>query len=138
MDPLTLPAGEEMDALVAEKVMGWRIGSCQRMVMSNRMRKRMCGINGKGKLLPVPRFSTDIAAAWEVLLHVTKPLHGAKDGGWLFDRLGFRCCEHDEDGCHGEWRVEFGRASPEEWAIATADTAPLAICRAALAAAEKK
>lgn len=85
-----MEAGRELDALVAEKVMGWTMFSYQ-----------MLGSGGAGEfrwippgrrdhvsnIAPVPRYSTDIAAAWEVVEKVTENL-----GHWPFmlfeDRYG--------------------------------------------------
>ena len=60
----------------------------------------------------VPRYSTDIAAAWEVV-------------GWLRERFGqFQLVAGVEWHCWAEHMDPWG----------SGDTAPLAICRAALAA----
>lgn len=97
--------GRELDAHVAEKLMGWR-------------------------RVP-PRYSTDIAAAWEVLekldamglkVEVGNRVEGARGGGWFaaVTRWGGKECEE----CGSPYVVEDVSAAP---------TAPLAICRAALA-----
>lgn len=31
-----------------------------------------------------------------------------------FDRLGYKCCEHDEDGAHGQWRCVMDLSVKEE------------------------
>lgn len=48
--------GIELDALVAEKVMGWT----EKRLDHNKYLFEACGLSS------VPRYSTDIAAAWEV------------------------------------------------------------------------
>lgn len=82
--------GREVDALVAEKVMGWTISE---------------GFYyGPGERVPanIPRYSTDIAAAWEVV----EKMRGAAGfmlvnfagGGWQAD-IG-DACEHAETAAH--------------------------------------
>jgi hypothetical protein len=120
-----MPAGRELDALVAEKVMGWTL--CDRVAM------------GWGDGPPVfatgedpyddtarPsrqdwRPSEDIAAAWEVVENWRNRCNG--EGVVLLSW-------HSEEWvCElGIWGVESG------FRHAPADTAPLAICRAALLA----
>lgn len=98
-----MPAGREIDALIAEKLM--------------RLQVRM---NNNGDLLDVngyefPSYSTDIAAAWKVL--------------YLFEN------GTGADAVHLNWV----RAPGQSWtcvfrsdAVGHGETAPLAICRAAL------
>lgn len=60
MDIDTMPAGRELDALVAERVMGWKLFASE---------------PGYGRpphqitlvLTPIPHYSTDIAAAWIIV-----------------------------------------------------------------------
>jgi hypothetical protein len=93
---LNMPAGREMDALIAERVFktteddDW----------------------GSDGLLS---FSTDIAAAWQVVEKL-KPNYP------LLDMY-----------CIGDWASSFGDG---EWGYGYAETAPLAICRAALIATQ--
>lgn len=93
--------GRELDALVAEKVMGWT---------------EVCGYEGeyKGYWKILPKYSTDIAAAWAV---VELPLFD----GWAIGR-----------NASGKWEV----FNPWEnnFVVSVADTAPHAICLAALKA----
>ena len=110
-----MPAGREMDVLVAE-LMGWtnlynRFG--------NEMGYRPLATHSSF----IPDYSADIAAAWEVI----EKLHAA--GRFMcLDALGF-------DG--EKWRCFFAWTQIEKqqypW-IGEADTAPLAVCRAALKA----
>jgi hypothetical protein len=149
----------ELDALVAEKVMGWARDS--RLTFGDDLGIKDCyylwpeqavyrhksehdaywerwSPNGAEVIINefVPAYSTDIAAAWQVVEKLTRPLANIRDGEWCLDRLGYRCCEHDEDGVHGEWRCSFraDKGEDAEWVHVTASTAPLAICLAALKA----
>ena len=108
-----MEAGRELDAIVAEKVMGlkvvrnkkggWSIGPASwddfagEMIMSN----------------PLPNYSGDIAVAWDVVEHLTKEK--------MFFHIQKRSFKYFE------YYVFFGNAPSR-----TADTAPLAICLAAL------
>lgn len=113
-----MPAGREMDALVAEKVMGCWV-KVRTLGTDSPTRLWSCGCTGEKShngpagsgLLP---YSTDIAAAWEVVEKLARPL-----------TLVFH---HD-----GRWDCTF--AGGEH---ALGDTAPLAICRAAAKKGEVK
>lgn len=82
-------------------------------------------------LAVVPAYSAEIAAAWQVLERVRELGHTE----WLLERYsdGYaviisrprsgRTCEHPAESCCTCW----------EWVQRTAETAPEAICRAALA-----
>jgi Phage ABA sandwich domain len=107
MNDVDLVAGREMDVLVAEKVMGIRSCTC-------------C----HGATCPThdcPRYSINIAAAWEVV---------EKSGG-KFIALRRRA---DNRGWTVIMRKDDISDLTEE---ASADTAPLAICRAALKVVEE-
>jgi hypothetical protein len=110
---LAMEPGRELDALVAEKVMGWTV-------------KFMDGIWGwmyreseRNRWYNVPRFTTDISAAWEVVEKMQS--WGGCDIG-CFGRTGdgtwYVVETHTVNGCHK----------------ATCHTAPEAICNAALLA----
>lgn len=95
-----MDAGREMDALIAEKVMG-------------RTPDRL------------PPYSTDIAAAWLIIGCMW-------DRGWDGEVEWFRNL-----GGGIEFRCQFALIEKQEdCALAYRNTAPLAICRAALAALE--
>ena len=134
MIPSDLPAGRELDALIAEKVMGlppeqWRHDApgCEDIYYNVCNR---CGLSQNSKSdaefyqerCPEPApYSTDIAAAWLVVEKL---------------RLAVVSGDDPKDGSHGYWAgvpVPLG-GNMEDWR--GADTAPLAICRAALAAAQ--
>src|SRR5688572_4258171 len=121
-------AGRELDALVAEKVMGLGPavnypGSAYYDGPGERGHYR-----GPGNLLiTIPCYSTDIAAAWDVWLKITSEPHAEHwaiysyaDGAVAVEYYGDGYSGDRESGA-GNWRVE-------------ADSAPLAICRAALQA----
>ena len=138
MNYAEMPAGREMDALVAEKVMGlapcdaWspvNFGSAGGPAM---WLDKPCGHDGK--CYPTPsehpfsgplHYSTSIAAAWEVVerLRADKVMGGAS----------IAAVNAPDDATPGEWCVEWFDGD-HTLDCAIGDTAPLAICRAALAA----
>ena len=122
-----MEAGRELDALVAEKVMGWEATADglywdarqkrTRLVLGSAIAKKReeMGIeNGPGFVFAP---STDIATAWEVV---------EKADLWsLYGSIGdgpYRACIQFED----------------REGLMTADTAPLAICLAALKAVSQE
>lgn len=113
--PLT--AGPQMDALVAEQVMGW-----------GRSKGGLYRPGGDPKNIrdyrDVPRYSTDIAAAWLVVEKLIAD-------GWFPD------VQFNDWGTES-WHATLMRRTDDERADgyhgAQAASAPLAICRAALAA----
>jgi len=150
--PDEMPAGREMDALVAEKVMGWLAWSERRPeyihVVFQRPGEREPFMKFRnpeaeraryapmafGDIDPmnhvvcdIPRYSTEIAAAWEVVerLRADKVMGGAS----------IAAVNAPDDATPGEWCVEWfdGNRTLD---CATGDTAPLAICRAALKASQ--
>lgn len=122
-----MKAGRELDTLVAEKVMGWEATADglywdarqkrTRLVLGSviaKKREEMGIENGPGFVFAP---STDIAAAWEVV---------EKADLWsLYGSIGdgpYRACIQFED----------------REGLMTADTAPLAICLAALKAVSQE
>jgi hypothetical protein len=119
-----MPAGREMDALVAEHVMGWKwytsVASAGRLKALGVKDQHFYGdgwsLAGSAAepyvdaLRHVPRYSVDIFNAWEVVDH--------QQGGLRFE------LRRRPDG--GFW-CSFGERMSAE-----AESAPLAICRAAL------
>lgn len=109
-----MKAGKELDALIAEKVMGWKPeypGGWPHPPKDAPYRKRCLDKEGCTVILP---FSTDIAAAWEVVEKIKAnhalTIHAESlSGGWLI---------------HIDRDIKIGGA-----------TAPHAICLAALKAA---
>ena len=111
-----IPAGPEMDMLVAQNVMGWTIGP-EEEIWDQHMhfkQKVQCWLSPAileywivGKFNP----SSDISAAWEVVEKM-------QSMGYCFDA----------DGNARVKRIRFGIGQE----IGEAETMPLAICRAAL------
>lgn len=102
-----LQAGREIDALVVERVMGWKVAKPEAAAL------RFVTMGDTLHPNHVPHYSTDIAAAWEVVEA-------------LRARFVFEMYDRED----GSYVVKFGQE------VKRADTAPLAICRAALAAVE--
>jgi hypothetical protein len=98
-------AGRELDALVAEKVMG--LQPLRREVPPD-----------PGAFLDLPHYSTDIAAAWEVVEKLT----GRRDKD-----IGFALTVNP-----GTIGTSFSALDGTEHWHVNASTAPLAICLAAL------
>jgi hypothetical protein len=123
-------AGRELDALVAEKVMGWKPDPARCRLCGWPLSDGMCTPdNCSLRPLPIvpydipPDYSTDIAAAWQVVEHLRE-----RDI-WL-------------DSLEQKWesemtRVIFGWRDPERGALFAqemGDTPAHAICLAALRA----
>jgi hypothetical protein len=127
---LALPAGPELDRLVAEKVMGWRLD--EGLYWLDSAGKRTGWVHATGHDVYGGyrdwRPSTDIAAAWQLLEGID-----ARGERWYWrlvrDPLGFSC--RAWQGHPEKWLL------PEEEYKAEGDTAMLAISRCALLIAEK-
>ena len=105
----TMPAGREMDALVAEKVMGWADINSNAALVGG-----LC--DDKRNWKPLPFYSTDIAAAWEVVEKIKGNYGNCRFiTEWVPKAKQWSC---GGDGYDCGW----------------GKTAPLAICRAALKA----
>ena len=131
-----MPAGRELDALVAEKVMGWRITAWNDgEPWGNReVFPPFEPINGipadcdcisHSEAGEPPHYSTDIAAAWEVFQKVTDlgyiPAIAQCTSGWA-------CDFWTEEAADETGRVDYIHKFREYGQV----SAPLAICRAAL------
>lgn len=141
---MTFDELRELDAQVAVKVMGWNVWESKHGYFNVELPtgERYTPFFGKqifkydpetGKKLPkpnwwedcqqIPFYSTDIGAAWEVI-DVLWKLRSARI---IVVRLAY-----------DRYRVEVGgrQTADKKWVadVAEADTAPLAICRAALLA----
>jgi len=126
-----MPAGRELDALVAEKVMGWCITAWNDgEPWGNReVFPPFEPINGipadcdcisHSEAGEPPHYSTDIAAAWEVIEKAFR------------SGFGLTYLEYLEP---PQWHCNSGLPCDEfgcDELCATANTAPLAICRATL------
>lgn len=109
-------AGRELDALVAEKVFGWEVDWAVPTYPTVDMKRISDDPVAVGlRTGSIPPYSTDIAAAWQVGESLSAKGH------WFEIR-------RRPDG--GYWAA-FGEGMSAE-----ADTAPLAICLAALKAVE--
>ena len=131
---LNMPAGREMDALVAEFVMGWlpNPGPAKNSPIQGFFRKgkkhlEWLFMEDIDSMLPkdkiVPHFSIDIAAAWEVV-------EGLKYN-WNLCRDVGKCGSDYETAGDMTYRFIYTAPGMPMEGI-TAGTAPLAICRAAL------
>lgn len=143
MDIDTMEAGREMDALVAEKVMGWRDIRCHQggnlpfgvpdddfnRDVDEHKKHGNCGFPMEYHREPIPMFSNDISAAWEVVEKL------------LDKNLHLILRDQAENGYSADFYLAQDWPNPPCKFIAEyvrGDTAPLAICRAALKAAEGK
>lgn len=141
-----MDAGRELDALVAEKVMGWIKRVSADHTSSTIKALRAMGIvyawrdaKGKERGLDVPHYSTDIAVAWEVVERMHKGIDPSKEAPYQYLTLVCVGTYHDR------WAASFDFDLTHEWYdhhvivlypyAARGDTAPLAICLAALKAA---
>jgi hypothetical protein len=111
-----MKAGRELDALIAEKVMGiepWpgRPGVFRAPIVPPGVEPKPC--------LP-PEYSTDIAAAWKL---VEK-----------FTREEVKIDIRNSHSNKAQWTVIIAKSPKDAWDLTQADTAPLAICLAALKA----
>jgi len=121
--------GRELDALVAEKVFGAVVswdkyagGNHPHSPSINTPECPSCGYDGHWDHDAVPNYSTDISAAWQVV-----------------DRLTEVFADMELTVDKGMWECLFDtREIVPEHFLAGADTAPHAICLAALKAVEAK
>lgn len=141
---VTIPAGRELDALIAENIFGWTWSQEKHRVADPdgySIRKLLIPPNGEWILrayelepgmnsvrIPIPPYSTDIAAAWEVVeklkMTVSAPTAPYADGEYA-------------NSSETEWEVEVTKLGSSDWSdivSARALTAPHAICLAALKA----
>lgn len=142
-DFLSIPAGRALDCIVATEVMGW--------TKVDPVKEKWMNVSGKGMgkppwpleegyLLTVLNYSTKIEEAWDVLTHLRDPHN--HDGASLslipFDDASWFCGVFDYE--HGYFAPPAGVIDGHfrSDAFAQADTAPLAICRAAIMWARKE
>lgn len=111
---LAMEPGRELDALIAEKIMGWKS-----IITKDEVGDVYRGIPPGGKLFDedyIPHYSTDIAMAWRV---VWKWLRAYYYGTFELNCANF--------GNETNWECQFGN-----YPRAKGETAPEAICKAAL------
>lgn len=124
---LALPAGYELDILVAEKVLRWKPGGLGGDDANYWWCNPPCfGVAPHSlQVTRTPRFSTDIAAAWMVFMH-----HRMASQILCYNISSPRehpdLIEIDELGYARQWLCT------SQGIPVMAPTAPLAICRAAL------
>lgn len=144
-----LSAGRDLDALVAERVMGDGVQWMRTALSDNDPHQMVEGHKGWGR---VPSYSTSIASAWLVVEKMDEwkfevSRHNGQSEGVTRDALidGERQRVTTSRKVHPArpyYRVLIMKASREHYgcwsgsAEARADTAPLAICIAALRATE--
>lgn len=125
-----MTAGRECDALVAEKVMGYTLSD---LSLPAYPKYKLFDIESgefSGYVKEVPHYSTDIAAAWEVVERMPIPFKLEKcwEKAYQIGPEGWSACwctDADCEGCNENSRCTNG---DDAWA----ETAPLAICRCAL------
>ena len=123
MTTATLVAGRALDAMVAEKVMGWQFVPASKPEGHPRWTdgedwfcaEKTCISGGSP-----PAYSTDIAAAWQVVEELHRRFPDLTiEVGWSHETRQWFCQDYDE--------MNFGGAG---------SSAPLAICLAALRAVD--
>ena len=127
----TVPAGREMDALVAERVMGWKnLHWVEGGKKDNASWPTgWYGDGPENEVYLYKNYSTDIAAAWEVVKNlIERKYEWQMEMERYGERVIFEC--HICDTQHGGWSGE--SQWYERLSDAKGDSAPLAICRAAL------
>ena len=125
-----MPAGREMDALLAEKIMGYTLSE---LSLPAYPKYKLFDIESgefSGYVKEVPHYSTDIADAWEVVKRMPIPFKLEKcwEKAYQIGPEGWSACwctDADCEGCNENSRCTNG---DDAWA----ETAPLAICRYAL------
>jgi len=148
-----MQAGRELDALVAEKVMGWKLesiiddsGHFTGSVMWLEPRDGFAGLEWTGYVSEeLPEFSAELRCmnGFGGMTVVTAPgiewnPSGRMSHAWrVAERLGNKIVMRGPGATDMEW----GAAGYDRWVaefdgrgVAQADTVPLAICRAALKA----
>lgn len=121
-----LDAGRELDAIVAEKVMGWGRDGARLWPPGVKRSKWPHGISA-------PAYSTDISAAWDAVRAMSR--HGFLFRGEVYTdgaRADFVYYERPADEVPDGVAVVDPREVSDE--ATPEDAMPLAICRAALAA----
>lgn len=120
---MSVKAGRELDALVAEKVMGLRLG---RFGHGDALEV----INEAGDFVSIAPYSTDIAASWEVVEAMRAKFPSARFA--LLETYNEAQGPGRKFGAG--WSHYLGMGDVRTLGKATADTAPLAIALAALKA----
>ena len=117
-DILNMEAGEELDELIAEKVMGFI-----KLPFPGLPKFQKPTDDGVIPLYYTPKYSTDISAAWEVVEKILK----------MPSSVNIQCDFHS-DGNYFACYIHPYPRDETKLIMEHAPTAPLAICRAALLA----
>lgn len=130
-----MKAGSELDRLVGERVMGCRVVKRRRgtfdLVVPGSF-NRIDYVTAEGAWAAMPRYSTDVAAAFEVALRLNASKSGPDGLNVEFElscetptfiRASFREMVNDE---------QFGGCNVHRERYAVTSSVPLAICLAAL------
>lgn len=127
---MNMPAGREIDDLMATKVLGFRKEISSTMIgYGGKPVYQYCeGILVRYKGVFLPHYSHDIEAAWEVVKNIV----GNK--GFKLDQFDLSYI-HDGENTFA-WVCTFDNHGGSLEDMTDADTAPLAICRAALLAVQ--
>lgn len=127
----TMPAGHEMDALVAERVMGWTREECIIDGQSLGLWFRKPGTTGeRGLFSGCPHYSTDIKDAWAIVEKLRDMWTEATEGvSGFYDDFP----RPFNDGVFFEY---LHRCADRRWPWAFLYVTPVNICRAALRAME--
>lgn len=127
-----LPAGRELDALVAEKVFGKVFPPNGRYLDEPGHLRYAGGVPGFNHLVNdvLPKYSTDIAAAWEVVERLTA------EWGWWDMEFGWRTISEVERNEKGwtNWCITLLGPDDDVEVFFKAGSAAHAICLAALKA----
>jgi hypothetical protein len=116
-----MPAGAEMDKLIAQRVMGYEWERAHATIVGSQV---VFGTTWQTKSSFPWKPSTDIAQAFEVV----KRLHQITGNSVMI------MYSKDQTNCELEFAADGGSSTMDTYA----ETAPLAICRAALKAAAAK
>jgi hypothetical protein len=125
---MTTVAGRELDAEIARRVFRLHAFTTSGQTWwPEGERDGHCTTNadGTGGRFHLRHYSTDIAAAWQIIEHF-------QDAGWLVQLR----CESDRDNYAADFFRFRDDAPDDETGDVFAPTMPLAICRAALAATD--
>lgn len=125
-----MEAGRDLDVLVAEKVMGCKVELVKIGTVAGWDSEPHCCCPGNPhefsdrdyEVVELKRYSTDIAAAWEVVEKITLGK----------ERFSYECLWRDPN--DGKWAFGSFDRDGSFFPMEKADTAPHAICLAALKA----
>ncbi len=124
-----MEAGQELDALIAEKVMGFKRWEG----VPNAFHAKVVLPYQTAEPCEPPHYSTDIASSWQVAEKVWEALRITKYEQWaLFD------LQIDANGMYWATFIIKSSSAPDHKVEVFENSAPLAICGAALKALEVK